>query len=168
MKKGADKATDRISEDKLIDIIMTLLRLNPELVKSLPAGCTRRQFWVKTLHQNADMHRMVATLCELPAFTNLRPKRDTAKAWQSALDGGWGGDQAGSILREIVARAMKWLDRELADGRAFIAGETYSIADIVAQTTIDFAAFIGLETPADTPHLAAWRERVGARPSASA
>lgn len=74
----------------------------------------------------------------------------------------------GESNRETVARAMKWLDRELADGRAFIAGETYSIADIVAQTTIDFAAFIGLEVPADTPHLTAWRERVGSRASAGA
>lgn len=74
----------------------------------------------------------------------------------------------GESNRETVARAMKWLDRELADGRPFIAGQTYSIADIVAQTTIDFAGFIGLEPPADTPHLSAWRERVGSRPSASA
>ncbi|MBU4434377.1 MAG: glutathione S-transferase [Alphaproteobacteria bacterium] len=74
----------------------------------------------------------------------------------------------GESNRETVAKAMKWLDRELADGRSFIAGETYSIADIVAQTTLDFADFTGLETPADTPHLTAWRERVGARPSAAA
>jgi glutathione S-transferase len=74
----------------------------------------------------------------------------------------------GESNRETVTRSLKWLDRELADGRSFIAGETYSIADIVAQTTIDFAAFIGLEVPEDTPHLTAWRERVGSRPSAAA
>jgi glutathione S-transferase len=59
----------------------------------------------------------------------------------------------GESNREIVAKSMKWLDRELADGRPFIAGETYSIADIVAQTTIDFATFIGLAVPEDVPHL---------------
>lgn len=74
----------------------------------------------------------------------------------------------GESNRETVTRALKWLDREMADGRSFIAGETYSIADIVAQTTIDFAGFIGLDMPEDTPHLAAWRERVGSRPSAGA
>ena len=74
----------------------------------------------------------------------------------------------GESNREAVTRVLKWLDRELADGRAFIAGD-YSIADIVAQTTIDFAAFTGLEIPTeDAPHLTAWRERVGARPSATA
>ena len=74
----------------------------------------------------------------------------------------------GESNREAVTRVLKWLDRELSDGRAFIAGD-YSIADIVAQTTIDFAAFTGLEIPTDdAPHLTAWRERVGARPSAMA
>lgn len=74
----------------------------------------------------------------------------------------------GESNRETVARALKWLDREMADGRPFIAGQTYSIADIVAQTTIDFAAFTGLEVPEDVPHLTAWLERVGSRPSANA
>ena len=74
----------------------------------------------------------------------------------------------GESNREAVSRVLRWLDRDLADGRAFIAGETYSMADIVAQTTLDFAIFTGLEVPEDTPHLAAWRERVGARPSAAA
>lgn len=74
----------------------------------------------------------------------------------------------GESNRPVVARAMLWLDRELADGRGFIAGETYSIADIVALTTIDFAGFIGLEIPAEAEHLKAWRDRVAARPSAEA
>ena len=64
--------------------------------------------------------------------------------------------------QEIMPRYLKVAHQRKVDGSVFTE------ADIVAQTTIDFAAFIGLETPADTPHLAAWRERVGARPSASA
>ncbi len=74
----------------------------------------------------------------------------------------------GESNREHYARACKWLDRELADRRPFIAGDAYTMADICALTTVDFAAFTGLEPPEDTPHLKAWRERVSARPSASA
>jgi glutathione S-transferase len=74
----------------------------------------------------------------------------------------------GESNKPVVARSMLWLDRELADGRSFIAGETFSIADIVALTTIDFAAFIGLEVPDEAEHLKAWRDRVSARPSAAA
>jgi glutathione S-transferase len=47
----------------------------------------------------------------------------------------------------------KWLDRELADGRAFLAGETYSIADIAAQTTIDFATSSGLDGSGEAKHV---------------
>jgi len=75
----------------------------------------------------------------------------------------------GESNREAVTRVLRWLDRELSEGRDFIAGPTFSMADIVAQTTIDFAAFTGLEIPTDdAPHLTAWRDRVGTRPSAAA
>ena len=42
------------------------------------------------------------------------------------------------------------------------------IADIAGQTTLDFADFTGLSTPAEAGHVLAWRERMAARPSASA
>lgn len=74
----------------------------------------------------------------------------------------------GESNREHYARAAAWLDRELADGRPFIAGETYGMADICALTTVDFAGFTGLALPEDATHLRAWHERVSARPSAAA
>ena len=74
----------------------------------------------------------------------------------------------GESNKPIVAKAMGWLDRELADGREWIAGDAYGIADIVALTTIDFAGFIGLDVPEDAERLKAWRDRASARPSASA
>lgn len=74
----------------------------------------------------------------------------------------------GESNRETYARVLAWLDRDLADGRPWLAGDAYSMADIVGLTTIDFATFTGLETPADTPHLQAWLERASARPSAAA
>lgn len=74
----------------------------------------------------------------------------------------------GESNREAWARTCKWLDKDLAsDGRDWLAGG-YSMADICAQSTVDFAAFTGLELPAGTPHLHAWHERVTARPSAQA
>jgi glutathione S-transferase len=72
----------------------------------------------------------------------------------------------GESNREGVARAMRWLDRELSDGREFIAVKNYSMADIIALTTIDFAKFTGLEMPSDVSHLQSWHTRVSSRPSA--
>lgn len=69
----------------------------------------------------------------------------------------WGEDN-----RPRVFGAMRWFDGELAD-REFVAGDTYSIADIALLTTIDFAGFIGLEMPDEAANLRDWHQRVSAR-----
>ncbi len=70
----------------------------------------------------------------------------------------------GESNRAHVERTYHWLDGELAD-RAFIAGETYSMADIVAVTTIQFGQFIGVPVPDDCGHVTAWLGRIAERPS---
>lgn len=74
----------------------------------------------------------------------------------------------GKRNRTHVANAMRWLDGELADGREFLAGDRYSIADIVLLCGIDFAKFVNMDMPEDASHLHAWHARVSARPSAQA
>jgi glutathione S-transferase len=73
----------------------------------------------------------------------------------------------GESNREAVARAMLWMDREL-EGHDFIHGQSYTMADIAALTTIDFADWIGLPMPEDAKRLRDWHARVTARPSAAA
>lgn len=73
----------------------------------------------------------------------------------------------GESNRPRVAAAMRRFDEVLA-GTPFLAGAACSMADIVLLTTIDFAAFIGVEMPDDTPALAEWHARMSARPSAAA
>ena len=73
----------------------------------------------------------------------------------------------GESNRETYEGAQKWLDRELAD-RPFLAGETYTMADICLLTTVDFADWIGLPIEDGFDNLKAWHGRVSARPSAGA
>ena len=73
----------------------------------------------------------------------------------------------GESNKEAYANAQRWLDRELV-GRPFIAGQAFTVADICALSTVDFAGWIGLPIDAERTNLIAWRERVSARPSASA
>ncbi len=68
---------------------------------------------------------------------------------------------------ETYAGAQKFLNRELED-RDYIAGDAFSMADICALSTVDFATWIGLPLDPEWSNLAAWRARVSARPSASA
>jgi len=73
----------------------------------------------------------------------------------------------GEASRVRAIKALHWLNDEL-QGREFVALDNYSMADIVALTTVDFGTFIGIEMPAELPHLRAWHARVSARASAAA
>ena len=73
----------------------------------------------------------------------------------------------GEAMRTRTLERLRWLNRELS-GREFIATDIYSMADIIALTTIDFAIWIGIEMPTELPHLKDWHTRMSARPSAAA
>jgi glutathione S-transferase len=73
----------------------------------------------------------------------------------------------GELCRAHVLKRLDWLDGELADGRPFIAGEHYTIADITALCGIDFGRVSGIRID-ERPHLARWHAAVSARPSAQA
>jgi glutathione S-transferase len=75
----------------------------------------------------------------------------------------------GESRRELTFKAMHWLDRELSrHDHDYIAGSSFSMADIIALTTIDFAEFVGLKVPAECERLRIWHARVSQRPSAGA
>jgi len=73
----------------------------------------------------------------------------------------------GESNRPRVVEGMRFFDGSL-EGREYLAGSTFSAADILLLTTVDFAKFIGLEMPSECADLLRWHERVSARPSASA
>ena len=50
----------------------------------------------------------------------------------------------------------------------FVAGARYTIADITALVTIDFAAWAKLRPPPELVHLKRWYDAISARPSAKA
>ncbi len=70
----------------------------------------------------------------------------------------------GESTRLRYEAAARWLDGELA-GRAFICGADFTMADIAALTTIDFATWIGLSMSEGCEHLSDWHARVSARAS---
>ena len=73
----------------------------------------------------------------------------------------------GESNAETYSGAQKYMNREL-EGRQFVTGDTYTMADICLLSTVDFADWIGLPLNAEFEHLKAWHDRVSARPSASA
>lgn len=78
------------------------------------------------------------------------------------------GGQAAARFREGARRALRFYDRQL-DERAFMAGDSYSLADVVALSAIDFGLrHVGFALDPTWTHLRRWHETVSARPSARA
>lgn len=73
----------------------------------------------------------------------------------------------GESQKPRVFAAMKEFDRFL-EGREWLDGRSYSIADIVLLTTVDFAKFVGVGIPDEFENLFDWQDRASARPSAAA
>jgi glutathione S-transferase len=73
----------------------------------------------------------------------------------------------GEAQRPRVQDAFEMCNNALAE-TPFIAGETFSMADIVLLTSVDFAGFIGIPFPEELRYLDDWHRRVTARPSARA
>jgi len=66
-------------------------------------------------------------------------------------------------LQRFFAR----LDQRLAQS-AFVAGANFSIADITAFISIDFARWVKMTPPEEYRHLRSWYDAIAARPSAKA
>lgn len=74
----------------------------------------------------------------------------------------------GEVSRARALKNLDWLDSELADGRPFIAGDRYTVADITALCGIDFGRVSGIGVGDERPHLLRWHAAVSARPSTKA
>ena len=76
--------------------------------------------------------------------------------------------EAAAQYRAVVGQYFGFLDRHLAE-HPFLAGDAYSMADILGLCTFDFGARLNdLHPDPEHTHLADWHQRVSARPSAKA
>ena len=76
--------------------------------------------------------------------------------------------QVAEIASEGVKEQMVWLDQEL-EGKEYIAGGGYSVADITAQCAFVMGkAAVGIRIPEDLLNLSDWWSRVTSRPTARA
>lgn len=74
----------------------------------------------------------------------------------------------GEAQRKLATDRLERMDREL-EGREFVAGDRFSIADITALVAIDIGGALGNITVAPKlGNLTRWREAVSNRPSAKA
>lgn len=74
--------------------------------------------------------------------------------------------EAAPGLKAMAQDGLKWLDSQLSG--PFIAGERFTLADILLFGFLDFGAMVGQPLDPANTKVAAWFERVKARPSAAA
>jgi glutathione S-transferase len=72
--------------------------------------------------------------------------------------------QAADDLKAIAREKLVWLDG-LIEGRKFIAGDRFTLADIHLFVFLDFAAQVGQPLDPANKNLTAWMARVAERPS---
>ena len=72
--------------------------------------------------------------------------------------------QAADDFKEITREKLSWLDG-LMEGKDFMCGERFTLADILLFAFLEFGASIGQPLDAKCERLQAWYARVAARPS---
>ena len=75
--------------------------------------------------------------------------------------------EAADGLKATVRDNVGWLDGLVA-GRSFIVPDRFTIADVILYCALDFGRGVGQPLVPKAKNLAAWFERIGARPSAGA
>ncbi len=74
--------------------------------------------------------------------------------------------EAADGLKAIVRDKLAWLDR-LMDGKAFVAGDRFTVADVILYCALDFGGTVGQALDPALRRVGAWFARVGERPSAT-
>jgi glutathione S-transferase len=93
------------------------------------------------------------------AFRHIHP---AMVEWEVPQVPAWG-----EANKPKAVEFLRLLDRELA-GRAFAAGDAFSVADITGLVALDFMKPARIELPAELANVRRWYDALKARPSASA
>lgn len=76
--------------------------------------------------------------------------------------------EAAAGLKGQAQDRLKWLDGQMADGREFVCGARFTLADILLFCFLEFGAQVGQPLDPEFHNLGAWFARVKGRPSTAA
>jgi len=75
--------------------------------------------------------------------------------------------EAADGLKRIAQERLSWLDRQM-DGKTYICGVRFTLADILLFCFLDFGVHVGQPLRTENGNIAAWFQRVKSRPSVKA
>ena len=128
------------------------LHPEPALFGEGALGKAKVEMWQRRM----EMHFLLTVA---NAFRHTHP---AMKEWEVPQVAEWG-----EANRPKAIEFLNLLDRDMAD-REFIAGDSYSIADITGMIGIDFMKPARIELPRELSNVRRWYEAVSSRPSARA
>jgi len=105
--------------------------------------------------------------CLLGIADALRNRGDAFKG--RALPGALDFEQIPELVPRGIARIKGFfeiLDTQLANNR-FVAGDTFSMADITAFVAVGFSRWVKVEVPAELSNVHRWHQEVAKRPAFS-
>ncbi len=140
-----------IAESLAICRYLEALHPQPPLMGQTPQVSAQIEMW--TLRMDHELSQPIAlTFVHSSDFYRGRVEQVPEVA-------GW--------ARNRALQTMAWLDGELAE-RSHIAGDDYTLADIVAQCACVLGKAVGLRIPPEMTNLSRWFAQVSARPTARA
>ena len=128
------------------------LHPEPPLFGTGPLECAMVEMWQRRIEFG-----LLGTVAAV--FRHLHPAMAEMEVPQVAV---WGETNKPKVLD-----FLHFLDRHLA-GRAFVCGDTFSVADITGLVAIDFMKPARLAVPDDLSNVKRWHADISARPSARA
>ena len=145
-----------ISEAMAICRYFEALHPDPPLMGADPEEMARAEMWER-------MSEFEGLLAVAESFRNA--KRSFAGRALPGVPGELA--QIPELIERGKQRAALYfdkLDARLGEAR-FLAGDRFTVADITACCTVDFAKFIEIGVSDDRPHLARWHDEVAERDS---
>ena len=68
-------------------------------------------------------------------------------------------------LRKIFPKKLAWLEQEISDGRPYIVGDNFTVADITGMAAIMVCGFLKIEIPSEFKFVNKWVKSMHTRPS---
>lgn len=170
MMKGENRQADYLAKNPMGT--MPLLELDDgTLIAESVAICR----YFEELHPEPPLFGRTAVERALVEMWNRRMEHEIMRPITDVfvnLSDFWQGRRPqapdyGRIAHGYAMERFAWLDRELAT-RPFIAGDSYTIADITAQCALLLGKNTGTPIPGGLANLSGWFARVTARPTARA
>ncbi|HWU26218.1 MAG TPA: glutathione S-transferase [Rhizomicrobium sp.] len=126
---------------------------NPALIGTTPREKAETRMWTRRIDLN---------ICE-PLTNGVRFSQGMAMFKDRIVT----IPEAADGLKKIARDRVRWLDGQM-DGREYICGKRFTLADVLLFVFLEFGGRLGQPLDAENHNLAGWFERIQARPSAAA